>query len=311
MEGIIYKTTNLVNGKIYIGSDTKNFGLGDPVYLGSGLLIINAIRKYGSKNFTKETLHSCNTIDELKEKESYYIKKYESNNRKIGYNISDGYWGGNTLTNHPDILSIKQKISIKIKENSEKIKEAQKKYYSKESDEQKLKRIAAVKEGMKNMDRSFLSDPSYKKNLSKGIKDSEKFQEYNERRSGSKRGKYSIDTNSHIKRRKEEISKINTEFFKSILEGLIDKDHSTFYCYLKVYLHLEGKEMIEGLDLFIEYLEKNIYDKDINHIDIRKKYIEIGLENKKLGKSMTVLKSLYIFNLSGYPQIIINPVRSF
>ena len=41
MTGIVYKTTNLINLKIYIGSDTKNNGNGDPEYLGSGLLLKN------------------------------------------------------------------------------------------------------------------------------------------------------------------------------------------------------------------------------------------------------------------------------
>jgi len=115
MVGIIYKTTNLLNGKIYIGSDTKNHGIGDPEYLGSGSLIIKAVAKYGRNNFIKETIHECRTLNELKELESYYIKKHDSNNRKVGYNISDGYWGGNTLSNHPEIEFIREKISDNTK----------------------------------------------------------------------------------------------------------------------------------------------------------------------------------------------------
>ena len=39
---VIYKTTNLVNGKQYIGKDTKN----NPTYLGSGTFLKKAIQKY-------------------------------------------------------------------------------------------------------------------------------------------------------------------------------------------------------------------------------------------------------------------------
>jgi hypothetical protein len=59
------------------------------------------------------------------------------------------------------------------------------------------------------------------------------------------------------------------------------------------------------------YLEENLYSSNLNHIDIRKKYKGIGLGNKKLGKSTTVLKSLYSFQIKNYPNIIINPVKRF
>ena len=49
---VIYKTTNLINGKIYIGQDSKN----NPKYLGSGVIFLKAIKKYGKENFVKETL---------------------------------------------------------------------------------------------------------------------------------------------------------------------------------------------------------------------------------------------------------------
>ena len=47
---IVYLITNLINGKRYIGMDSKN----NPQYLGSGTLILKAIKKYGKENFKKE-----------------------------------------------------------------------------------------------------------------------------------------------------------------------------------------------------------------------------------------------------------------
>jgi uncharacterized protein (UPF0297 family) len=81
---IIYKTTNTINNKIYIGQDKNN----DPTYLGSGNLIKKAIKKYGKEKFIKEILYICNTIEELNEKERFYINEYNSINKEIGYNIS-------------------------------------------------------------------------------------------------------------------------------------------------------------------------------------------------------------------------------
>lgn len=104
---IIYKTTNLINGKIYVGQDLHN----NPKYFGSGLILKNSIKKYGKENFVKETLEYCNNKNELNEKEIYWIEKLNSRNRNIGYNISSGGVYGDTLTNNPNKIEIIKKIS--------------------------------------------------------------------------------------------------------------------------------------------------------------------------------------------------------
>lgn len=83
---IIYKITNLVNGKFYIGQDIKN----DSNYFGSGNLIIQAIKKYGKENFIKEILEYCTDEKHMDEREIFWIKELNSTNRKIGYNICEG-----------------------------------------------------------------------------------------------------------------------------------------------------------------------------------------------------------------------------
>lgn len=88
---IIYKTTNIVNGKIYIGFDTRN----KSNYYGSGLKIKNALKKYGKTNFKKEIIEYCNTIEELYEREIYWIAYFHSRDDSIGYNIHKGGLGGN------------------------------------------------------------------------------------------------------------------------------------------------------------------------------------------------------------------------
>ena len=104
---IIYKTVNLVNGKIYIGQDSNN----NSEYLGSGLLLNRAIEKYGIENFEKNILEQCNTRDELNEREKYWIKKLGSLDREIGYNISTGGSGGDNFTNNPNKEEIREKLS--------------------------------------------------------------------------------------------------------------------------------------------------------------------------------------------------------
>lgn len=90
---VIYKTTNLVNGKIYIGQDSNN----DSNYLGSGKLLKLAIKKYGKENFKKEILMECVTQEELDMFEKKFILEFDSQNKEIGYNISIGGRDGMTL----------------------------------------------------------------------------------------------------------------------------------------------------------------------------------------------------------------------
>lgn len=88
----IYKITNLVNGKFYIGQSTHikqrfkehrdsiNRKPDDP--RGQGPLY-DDMRKYGLENFTFEILEEC-PIEKLDEREEYYIALYDAVNK--GYN---------------------------------------------------------------------------------------------------------------------------------------------------------------------------------------------------------------------------------
>jgi group I intron endonuclease len=119
---IIYKTVNVLNGKFYVGQDSKN----NPEYLGSGTVLKRAIEKHGRNNFIKETLEVCSTQEELNEREKYWIK--ETKAQELGYNIAEGGQGGNTYSEET-----KQKVSEFFKgryvspETVEKRKETRKK----------------------------------------------------------------------------------------------------------------------------------------------------------------------------------------
>jgi group I intron endonuclease len=115
---IIYKTTNLKNGKIYIGQtkhpDNKR-------YLGSGTYIKKSIKKYGRKNFLRETLEVCNTQQELNERELYWINKLNSTDKLIGYNVKIDTQGIYTDASRKaqgckgHSTETKQKISLALK----------------------------------------------------------------------------------------------------------------------------------------------------------------------------------------------------
>lgn len=87
----IYKTTNLINGKIYIG---KHQTL-DPndSYIGSGKHLNYAIKKYGRENFVKEVLHIFDNEDDMNAKEKELVTE-ELLARDDVYNMCPGGQGG-------------------------------------------------------------------------------------------------------------------------------------------------------------------------------------------------------------------------
>jgi hypothetical protein len=86
----LYKIKNKLNGKIYIGiHSTDNI---DDGYMGSGVLIIKAIERYGKDNFTKTIIKYCDNRELLVELEKKVVnKKFVS--RRDTYNVTVGGLG--------------------------------------------------------------------------------------------------------------------------------------------------------------------------------------------------------------------------
>lgn len=94
--GFVYITTNNVNGKMYIGQRCYH-KKGWENYLGSGVYLKRAIRKYGKENFTKTIIKNYINKEELDAGEIYFIQKYDAVNNDNFYNIAQGGDGGNTI----------------------------------------------------------------------------------------------------------------------------------------------------------------------------------------------------------------------
>lgn len=107
MYGIIYKTTCLINGKIYVGQTISK----DPHYFGSGTKITDAIKKYGKKNFKRETLKECDNQKLLDVWELIFIKKFRATDPRIGYNILPGSANGFGQVNPASLPEVRKKIS--------------------------------------------------------------------------------------------------------------------------------------------------------------------------------------------------------
>jgi len=83
---IIYKTTNLINGKYYIG---QHYTSADDGYFGSGKIIELSIKKHGKENFKREILEHCTSIN-VNEREIFWIAELSATDKNIGYNITNG-----------------------------------------------------------------------------------------------------------------------------------------------------------------------------------------------------------------------------
>lgn len=124
---IIYKVTNKINSKCYIGQTRHSLEYRKSRHLSCARKGVNthfyqAIRKYGEDNFEWEIICSTNDKDKLNELETFYITKYDS--IKNGYNMVDG--GDNNImdiesvkTKHAKVMSsdeVRNKISKTMKD---------------------------------------------------------------------------------------------------------------------------------------------------------------------------------------------------
>lgn len=160
--GIIYKITNTINGKVYIGQTTASLRkrFSGHKWKGSTSRISKAIKKYGGSNFTAEVVCRCDSLSDLNNREISVIKAYNSL-IPHGYNV---HLGGNShkrITgpmlgrNHSEATKKKMSISAtgvkKSKEHCIRIGLAKK--GTKWSEESKLK-LSKTRTGVKKKGRS-------------------------------------------------------------------------------------------------------------------------------------------------------------
>lgn len=112
--GFVYKITNLLNGKAYIGKTTKTVEqrwrthVQYAAYKNSKTALVHAIRKYGPDAFRIETIIEC-AAERLDAEETRLIAEHKTTDPNIGYNCTHGGDGGSPTA------EVRQKISLKLK----------------------------------------------------------------------------------------------------------------------------------------------------------------------------------------------------
>lgn len=164
----IYRITNKINGKTYIGQ--HKYKKLDDSYMGSGVLLRRSQQKYGIENFEKEILYSNIQYKETADDMERFAIKKERALGKAEYNIADGGQG----YNGPRTEEWKLKIS-----ESEKGK-----YVSEET----RKRISEVKKGHPSPLKGKHRSEESKRKMSEAHKGKKQSEETKRKRSESLKG---------------------------------------------------------------------------------------------------------------------------
>ena len=111
--GFIYKWTNMLNGKKYIGSHT---GTTEDGYIGSGKVFQRAIKKHGIENFTRVIIEYVEVEDRqyLLQREKFYLDEANAYYSDDYYNVAKDVIGGDTKAGWTD--ERRQQFSNQIKQ---------------------------------------------------------------------------------------------------------------------------------------------------------------------------------------------------
>jgi hypothetical protein len=189
MKYTIYKTTNLINNKFYIGKhQTENV---NDSYYGSGKALKCAISKYGKENFKKEILFIFDNEEDMNKKEIELITE-EFVKRNDTYNVGVGGEGGS----HFKGKKHSEETIKKIKESIKKVDFSNRKGIPahnkglKDSAETKKKKSEAAKIRFKNgLDENTKKKISNTLKNKKIIKDGKTINEISEKMKGNKNSK--------------------------------------------------------------------------------------------------------------------------
>lgn len=184
----IYKITNNINGKTYVGQH-KYTDINDN-YKGSGKILHRAYKKYGIDNFSKTIITVCLDLFEADVLEKYYIEKERKENKNGCYNIrAGGSLDYSKIKRKTHKLSKETKKKISIARKGQLLSEKTKNKISKSNkiarqkllatgwhynDESKAKTSASMKEWWSKQEDKTICSQSHREDVREKISESRK-----------------------------------------------------------------------------------------------------------------------------------------
>ena len=163
----IYRITNNINHKTYIGQHKYHKSLlVEDGYMGSGVLLKKAQKKYGIENFSKEIITIAMSKSEVDVLEKYYITKERNENTYGCYNIADGgYGGGQKGYHHTEEAKKRISETHKGRQVSEETKKKISEYFKgKPRSKETIEKMSKSLKGRKTWNKGkHLSDENKKK----------------------------------------------------------------------------------------------------------------------------------------------------
>lgn len=237
---IIYKITNVVNNKIYIGCTIRSIEtrfyrhwmcrFDDTIFA-------RALQKYGKESFVCEVIENAPDYDTMYEREKYWITFYKSRDTSIGYNMTEGGRGGplNSGKDHPRYGTKNPSLS---KRNRELLGKTYEELYGKEKAVEIKTKIAEGSKNKKHSDESKLKCSIAKKQAwADGVYDSVIWSIYSKGRISVKRVPVKCVNNNIIYESQLQAGKelgVSPSNISSILYGRLKQTKGYSFEYAKI-----------------------------------------------------------------------------
>jgi group I intron endonuclease len=150
--GFIYKATNNINKKVYIGKTTRTLKDRKKEHISHAksedYYFHNALRKYGAENFTWEIIEEVE-LDKINERECYWIEYYKSyKDKSKGYNLTPGGEGFKLSEETKRKISAANAGKVRTPEMRQHLSEVKKALHFRHTEETK-KKMSAARRGRK------------------------------------------------------------------------------------------------------------------------------------------------------------------
>lgn len=141
VKNVVYKITNEINGKSYIGRTTQRLKVRMDEHIRGNLVISRAIKKHGRENFTIKVLFRSDNFDDLNKQEKILVKAHDTL-LPNGYNVVEGGYGTAGYKH-------KEETKLKMSQNRGRYYKEDNSFYKKKHTKEARKKMSNYHKGKK------------------------------------------------------------------------------------------------------------------------------------------------------------------